>query len=212
MKLLIAGAGGHGRVVADAALASGRFSQVAFLDDASPAVSIREGWPLLGVLELMPTLVGEYEMFFSAFGKSALRLEVLARALKLGFDCPVIIHPSATVSKYSSIAYGSILCAGSVVGVGTEIGAGCIVNTGATVDHDCKLGAGVHICPGGHLSGDVAIGERSWFGVGACAKQGVSIGTDATIGAGAVVVSDVPSGKTFVGVPARELLRYVRST
>jgi sugar O-acyltransferase (sialic acid O-acetyltransferase NeuD family) len=207
MKLLIAGAGGHGRVVADAALMSGQFSHVAFIDDAFPNLKVREEWPLIGTLESMPSLVSEFDGFFSAFGSSAFRLDVLAQAIELGFTCPTIIHPSATVSKYAKITYGCVLCAGSIVNVGAELGHGCIINTGATVDHDCKIDAGVHICPGAHLAGGVKIGEHSWFGVGAIAKQGIVIGAKAMIGAGAVVVSDVPAGKTFVGVPARELSR-----
>ncbi len=207
MKLLIAGAGGHGRVVADAALASGQFAQVAFVDDAFPTIVIRENWPLLGTVESMSALVDEFDSFFSAFGNSVLRLNVLARAKKLGFNCPTVVHPSAIVSEYANIEYGCVLCAGSVVNVGAELRHGCIVNTGATIDHDCKLDAGVHVCPGAHLAGGVKIGERSWFGVGAIARQNIEIGADVTIGAGAVVVSNVPAGKTFVGIPARELSR-----
>ncbi len=207
MKLLIAGAGGHGRVVADAALSSGRFSQVAFLDDGYPSLTIREDWPLLGKLESMSGFLGEYTMLVAAFGDATFRLKVLTRALEIGYVCPSIIHPAAVVSRYAIIGDGAVVFAGSVINVGAEIGRGCIVNTGATVDHDCRLDEGVHICPGAHLAGNVKIGARSWFGVGAAARQGVSIGADVMIGAGAVVVADVPAGKTFVGVPARELNR-----
>ena len=207
MKLLIAGAGGHGRVVADAALASGKFTQVAFLDDEFPSLVIRESWPVIGRLDSLPDFVGEYKMFFSAFGVADFRLQVVRRAIEVGFDCPAIVHPAATVSRYASVGSSSIVCAGGIVNIGVDLGCGCIVNTGATVDHDCRIGEGVHICPGGHLAGTVEIGARTWFGVGAIAKQGVRIGADVTIGAGAVVVSDVPAGKTFVGIPAREMIR-----
>lgn len=207
MKLLIAGAGGHGRVVADAAVSSGRFSQVAFLDDGYPSLHIREGWPVLGKLELMSGFLGEYTMLAAAFGDAAFRLSVLDRALELGYVCPGIIHPAAVVSRHAFIGEGTVVFAGSVINVGAEIGRGCIVNTGATVDHDCRLAEGVHICPGANLAGNVQVGARSWFGVGAAARQGVSIGADVMIGAGAAVVADVPAGRTFVGVPARELVR-----
>ena len=207
MKLLIAGAGGHGRVVADAALASGKFSQIAFLDDGFPSLVIREKWPVVGRLDSLPTFFGEYTMLFSAFGVAAFRLKVVMRASEVGFKCPTIVHPASTVSRYASIGNGSIVCAGGIVNIGVELGHACIVNTGATVDHDCRIDEGVHICPGGHLAGNVEIGSRTWFGVGAVAKQGVKIGADVTIGAGAVVISDVPAGKTFVGIPAREMIR-----
>ena len=78
------------------------------------------------------------------------------------------------------------------------------MNTGATVDHDCRLAEGVHVCPGAHLAGNVSVGARTWFGLGALAKQGISIGADVTVGAGSVCLEDVRDGVTIFGVPARE--------
>jgi acetyltransferase-like isoleucine patch superfamily enzyme len=83
------------------------------------------------------------------------------------------------------------------------MGRACIVNTAATIDHDCWLGDGVHVCPGTHLAGNVSIGDRAWIGIGSAVRQRLEIGADAVVGAGAAVVADVPSGKTVVGVPAR---------
>jgi acetyltransferase-like isoleucine patch superfamily enzyme len=79
------------------------------------------------------------------------------------------------------------------------------VNTGATVDHDCMLGNYVHISPGAHLAGYVVVGDRSWIGIGASVRDGAVIGSDCIIGAGATVLSDVASGQTVVGLPARPM-------
>ena len=46
--LLIIGAGGHGSVVADTAIATGLWSKIAFLDDAYPGKSQLYDWPILG--------------------------------------------------------------------------------------------------------------------------------------------------------------------
>jgi acetyltransferase-like isoleucine patch superfamily enzyme len=77
-----------------------------------------------------------------------------------------------------------------------------IVNTGATIDHDCVLGDGVHVCPGAHLAGEVRVGDETWIGIGASVVQSVCIGSRAVVGAGAVVIGDVPDDVTVVGVPA----------
>jgi serine acetyltransferase len=89
---------------------------------------------------------------------------------------------------------------------------GCIVNTGATIDHDCQLAEGVHVCPGTHLSGGVVVGARSWIGVGASVRQCIRIGADVTVGAGAAVVRDVADRLTVVGVPARPIVQGRRQT
>lgn len=205
VKLLIAGAGGHGRVVADAALTSGAFSEIGFADDRYPSLTLPEGWPIVATLDDGWRHLGRYDAFVAAFGDAALRLEMLALALGQGARCPAIVHATAFISRYASMGDGSVACPQAVVGVGARLGVGCIVNSGATVDHDCNLADGVHVCPGAHLAGDVTIGARTWFGIGAVVKQGVTIGPDVIVGAGAVVIRDVPANTMVVGNPARVL-------
>ena len=77
------------------------------------------------------------------------------------------------------------------------------MNTACTVDHNCIVSDGSHICPGVNLAGDVEIGKESWIGIGACVKQGIRIGSNVTVGAGASVINDLPDLVTAFGVPAK---------
>lgn len=207
MNLLIAGAGGHGRVVADTAAALQEWSEIAFLDDRYPAVSSTGPWAVIGRVADLESYAGRYNAGLAAFGDCALRLAVLARLRQAGFVVPVLIHPRATVSPHAQLDAGTVVLAGAVVNIGAVLGLGCIVNTGATVDHDCRLQDGVHVCPGVHLAGGVAVGTETWFGIGAAARQGIRIGARVVVGAGAVCLDDVDDGVTVTGVPARELKR-----
>jgi len=205
MRLLIVGAGGHGRVVADAAEASAAgWTEIAFLDDRYPGLSLSGGWKVVGTLEDLPRLVQSYEACIAATGDPRLRLDLLGRSKAAGFTIPVVVHPRATISHYSRLQPGSVVAAGGIVNIGSDVGVGCIINTGATVDHDCYLGAGAHVCPGAHLAGNVELGARTWFGIGAVALEGVRIGSDVTVGAGAVCLRDVRDGVVVAGVPASE--------
>ena len=85
------------------------------------------------------------------------------------------------------------------------MGEACIINTGSTVDHDCTLGDGVHICPGANLSGGVSVGEASWLGVGSCVRHSIQIGANVMVGAGAVIVKDVPNGATMISIAASQI-------
>ena len=205
MRLLILGAGGHGRVVADAAEASAAgYSEIAFLDDRHPELSRSATWPVVGRFDALAGLAARYDACIAAVGDPRLRLKLTQRACEAGLTIVLIVHARATVSRYAQVQAGTVVAAGAVVNIGCRIAAGCIINTGATVDHDCRLEQGVHVCPGAHLAGDVEVGAHSWIGIGAVARQGIRIGADVTVGAGAVCVEDVRDGAVVSGVPARE--------
>jgi sugar O-acyltransferase (sialic acid O-acetyltransferase NeuD family) len=200
--LLIVGAGGHGRVLAEAAMTMERWRMIAFLDD-SPGLTRVLGHDVIGRCVELERLRGQFQDAAIGIGDARTRLSLLERSQQLGFHLPVIAHRSAVLSPSAAIGAGTVVFAQAAVNAGASIGAGCIINTGATVDHDCRLGAGVHVCPGVSLAGNVHIGERCWIGIGSCVKQGIAIADDVTVGAGAAVVSNVAAAQVVVGVPAR---------
>jgi len=201
--LLIIGGGGHGRVVADAALETGRWPRIAFVDDRAGQLRDVDGVPVIGRLGDLGDLRGHWSEAVVAIGDAGRRLAVQEVLKDLGYSLPVVVHPSAVVSRRATLGAGTVVLAQAAINAGATIGAACIVNTGATVDHDCQLGLGVHICPGVNLAGSVRIGARSWIGIGCAVRDGLSIGSDVMVGAGSVVVRSVPDGVTAFGVPAR---------
>ena len=98
---------------------------------------------------------------------------------------------------------GSQILAHATVCVDTIIGESCIINTGASVDHECKIGNGVHICPGVKMAGCIVIEDYATIGTGAVILPQIKIGTGATVGAGAVVIRDVEPNTIVVGNPAK---------
>jgi sugar O-acyltransferase (sialic acid O-acetyltransferase NeuD family) len=203
--LVIVGAGGHGRVVADSAKELGSWDRVAFLDDDDELARSMAGYPVLGAVACAVSYQAAYADLIVAIGDNTRRIAILREHAKLGFRLPSIVHPRAWVSSSVVIEEGAVVFALAAVNCDATIGFGAIVNTGATVDHDCALADGVHVCPGAHLAGGVSVGARSWIGTGACVVPSVRIGADAVIGAGAAVIDDVPSRCTVVGVPAKPL-------
>jgi sugar O-acyltransferase (sialic acid O-acetyltransferase NeuD family) len=210
--LLILGAGGHAKVVAETALVSGHYVEIAFLDDRcsgpDPLSSVL-GFPVLGPLSLALELI-HLEHFAAAsvaFGNATARLNWIEQLDAAGYALPVLIHPTAWVSPSVQLGSGSVVFAQAAVQSLAKIGVGAILNTGSSVDHDAVLADGVHICPGARLAAEVQVGSRSWIGIGSSVIQQVRIASDVTVGAGAAVVRDLPDGVTAVGVPARVLPR-----
>ena len=65
----------------------------------------------------------------------------------------------------------------------------------------------MHISPKATLGGNVHIGEKTHIGIGATVINNVEICGNCKIGAGAVVVNDLTDSMTYVGVPARKLIK-----
>lgn len=205
--LLVVGAGGHGRVVADAAEESAVWKRIAFLDDRYPELFSSGEWPVIGVATTTENWFTDFQAVIVAVGDNRLRLQLSRRFAELGYTVPQIVHPTAYVGRCVEIGAGSVLLAQSAINVGARVGEACIVNTAAVIEHDCVLGDGVHVSPGAALAGAVDIGDCAWVGIGASVKQEVRIGADAIVATGAAVVRDVAVGRTAGGVPARLLGR-----
>lgn len=204
-SLAILGASGHGKVVAEAALAGG-WGSVEFYDDAWPTKRRIGKWVVSGDTAALVKAVSRFDGVIVAIGGNAIRMDKMALLCSEGALLVTIIHPAATISASALLGEGAAVMAGVVVNADAVVGAGAILNTSCSIDHDCVLGDGVHISPGAHLAGGVRVGELAWVGIGASVRQGVTIGRAALIGAGAAVVSDIADNLTVAGVPAKVLV------
>jgi len=203
--LIIIGAGGHGKVVADAAEQMAHWNEIVFVDLLFPELKKCGSWDVVAKnFDALENQDSSLE-FVVAIGDNATRLKVFLQCTSLGFHPVSIIHPSSYISPYVKIGAGSVVFANAVVNVSASLGRCCIVNTGATIDHDCTLGESVHISPGANIAGEVSIGDKSWVGIGACVKQQIEIGDNVIVGAGAAVVSNVSNDLVVTGTPARQL-------
>ncbi len=208
-KLAIIGAGGHGKVILDAALLMGCWESVVFLDDSPKALlPSLLGINIIGGSDLLGSTIqaDEYDLAIG-IGDNHIRAKIFQAAKALGFHFPCIIHPSATISKFTEIGEGTVLFAHSVVNPASTIGKCVIINTSASVDHDSHLGDFVHISPGVRLGGGVQIGDFSWMGIGSCTRHEINIGSNCMIGAGAVVVKNILDNTTVIGNPATPFKR-----
>jgi sugar O-acyltransferase (sialic acid O-acetyltransferase NeuD family) len=204
--ILIIGAGGHGRVIADLARACHR-GILGYLDEDRAIHGQRiQGIEVLGGDERLNECPPEQVVLANGIGSVTSvepRQRVFTRLSAVGYVFEVLVHPSAIVATSVSLSGGAQVMAGAVVQAGTSIAENAILNTGAIIDHDCVIGRHSHVAPGATLCGNVQLGERSFVGAGSTVIQGIRIGNGAFVGAGAVVVSDVEDAARVTGVPAK---------
>ncbi len=198
-RLIIIGAGGHGKVIADIALKNG-YTDIFFADDNSTGDCV--GFPIICTSkELEKENDGETE-FVIAIGNNNIRKKIgMAHSL----DYATLVHPSASVGINVKLGTGTVVMAGAVINACTVIGDHCIVNSNAVVEHDNVLEDYVHISPNAALGGMVCVGACTHVGIGASVKNNVKICPDSVIGAGATVVKDINFSGTYIGVPAERM-------
>lgn len=200
-KLIIIGASGHGKVIADIASQCG-YSELTFLDD-NDSIKSCMGYPVIGKSsEISKQIDAE---FFVGIGNPDAREKVQREIVRQGLCLATLIHPKAVVAKTVSIGKGTVVMAGVVINSDTKIGEGCIINTASSVDHDNVLDDYVHVSIGSHLSGTVHVGKGTWIGAGAVVSNNVDICGNCMIGAGAVVVKNITIPGIYVGVPAKRV-------
>ena len=201
LELLIIGAGGHGRVVADAACQQGAWARVA-ATDRDPART--SGMLLAGVPLVAPEpALSRAARIHVAIGDARSRR---AEADAAGTQrLATITHPLAAISPHAVVGAGCFVAAQAVVAPGAQLGVGVIVNHGAVVDHDAVVGDFCHVAPLAAIGGGVQLGLGVLIGTGARVLPGLRVCAGAVIGAGAVVHRDVGVPGTYVGVPARRV-------
>lgn len=202
-KLIIIGASGHGKVVADIAVKIQKYDTILFLDDDENIKDCLE-FPVVGKTADAEKYLGEAD-FFVAIGHTDMRRRIVDELERLQANITTLIHPMATVGRNVEIGVGTVIMAGAVINSDTIIGKQCIINTCASVDHDCRISDYVHIAVGAHVCGTIHIGKSTWIGAGATVINNTNICSDCLIGAGAVVEKNIEDTGTYIGIPARKV-------
>ena len=207
-RVLILGAGGHGRVVLDILLQARRCRPVGFLDNNAAIHGRRvDGVPVYGGIDDVERFSRELDIggVIIAIGDNGARRGLARQVESVGIDLITAIHPSVTLAHNATVGRNVVIAAGVVVCAHCQIGDSTILNTGCIIDHQTMVGEGSHICPGVRVAGRVKIESGTFIGVGATVVPKVTLGCECIIGAGAVVIEDVPPLATVVGVPARQV-------
>lgn len=205
------GSAGHAKVLASLiALHGGRV--VALFDNNYEATPVLPNVPLYIGENGFKQWVNETQELNNTAGLVAIggqcgrdRITIQLLFKRHGMLLPSVVHPSATVCATAQLGAGTQIFAQAVVAAATRVGAACIVNHHASIDHECTLGDGVHVAPGGTLCGCITVGKNAMIGAGAVVLPHLVIGPDAVIGAGAVVTRNVDPGMVVVGNPARTI-------
>ena len=209
-KVILIGAGGHAKVLAEAIRLNRMTIEGATCLQASDFQLAGSQIAYLGADEIV---LKQYRpgqvLLVNGVGSvkaSHVRKKIFERFKSKGYSFASIIHPSATVGQDGvCLGEGVQILAGAVIQPGCRIGNNVILNTRASADHDCEIASHAHIAPGTTLCGHVRVGECSHIGAGATVLQNVTIPSQITIGAHSLVTRTIeePTASLYFGIPVK---------
>ena len=203
-SLYILGAGGHGKVVADAAIKMNQWNEIFFLDNQMIGKEVL-GIKVVGSTDNAPNFNSSNTEFIVAIGSNDVRGKIQRNLQSQKCKLATIIHPFTSIGRDVNVGEGTVIYAGAVVNPSVQIGEGCILNTSCSVDHDSVIKEFVHLSPGVNIAGTVEIGEKTWLGIGATVINNISIIGNCIIGASTLVRKDIRKEGNYVGNPIKKI-------
>ncbi|WP_037365166.1 NeuD/PglB/VioB family sugar acetyltransferase [Nakamurella lactea] len=116
-----------------------------------------------------------------------------------------VVHPSATIGTGCTTGSGSILLANVVLTCDVAVGEHVVAMPNVTLTHDVVVDDFVTLCAGVSIGGAVRLGRGTYLGMNSSVRQGVRVGDRSTLGMGSVLLTDLPAGQTWVGVPSHPI-------
>lgn len=206
--IIIIGAGGVGREVAfiieEINKETPTWNILGFIDDNKEIHGkVINGYSVLGDLSYLDNYEKKEEKpeVIIAIANYNVKKNIVFK-LSNKFKFATIIHPEVSIHNTVIIGNGSIIYKGVIVTTNITIGNHVIVSPKCGIGHDSIIKDYVSLLWNVNISGNDVIEEGVLIGSGATVIQGKKVGQAAVIGAGAVVVKDILSNTTNVGVPS----------
>ena len=199
-SIIILGASGHAKVLAEALSLSGKDILGCITPDKKPG-EVCFGLEVLGSDGILAKFSHQDVLIANGIGSlpyQTLRQELADKVKALGFEFTSVIHPKAIISDTVKLSNGVQIMAGVVIQAGSIIGADSIINTGTLIDHDCIIGDNCHISPGVTLCGGVFVDSCVYVGAGSSVLQNISIGANSIVASGSVVYKNIDENVTFI--------------
>lgn len=201
-SLILIGAGGHAHACIDVIEQHNQYRIAGLIGMPEEMHTRHFGYSVIATDSDLDELAKVYQYAFISVGQIQSpdsRIRLYQHATTLGFQLPVIIAPTAHVSRHATIGAGTIVMHGAIINAGAMVGNNCIINTRSLLEHDATVEDHCHISTGAILNGDVSIGAGSFVGSGSIIKEGVMLGKSCVVGMGLSVRHNQADQARFVG-------------
>lgn len=185
--IILIGYGGHAKSVIDSIENAGKYNIIGYTDKAES----NSKYEYLGNDDVLKRYyeqgIKNAVICIGYLGKNNVREHIYQCLKDIGYTLPVIIDPTANISKNVTVGEGTFIGKNVVINSDANIGKMCIINTSAIVEHECNVGDFSHISVGTVLCGQVYVGKAAFVGANATVIQCRKIDEKQIVPAGAVI-------------------------
>jgi sugar O-acyltransferase (sialic acid O-acetyltransferase NeuD family) len=201
-SLILIGAGGHARACIEVIEQQGQYQIIGLVGLPEEILSQHLGYEVIATDDMLAQLAKSIPYALITTGQIQsvkLRTRLYQQATQCSFQMPVIISPTAHVSRHATVGAGSIVMHGAIVNAGAKVGNNCIINSRALLEHDTMVEDHCHISTGAILNGGVSVGAGSFIGSGCVVKEGLTVGKDCLVGIGLTLRHALADSTRFTG-------------
>ncbi|MFZ4401731.1 MAG: hypothetical protein ACOYO1_17000 [Bacteroidales bacterium] len=165
-RIILIGAGGHGKVLVDTIILQGKYEIVGFVDSSLAVdTEIYRKFKVILAQNELNKMSNFADYFIITIGNNIIR-ERLFKEAENYLKPALIIHPSATIGSDVTIGDGSVVLSNSIINTCSYIGKNTIVNSGVIIDHECKIGSHVHLSIGSLVGSNSIISDNTTTDIG----------------------------------------------
>lgn len=205
-NIVIVGAGGVGRetslIIQQINELKSTWNLIGFIDDdVNSWGNVINGYPVIGGMDSLEKLSLDTYVVV-AIANYEVKRKIVNR-INNKFKFATIIHPKVYIHDYINIGEGTLIYEGAILTTNIKVGNHVIISPKCGIGHDSIIKDYVSLLWNVNVSGNDIIEEGVMMGSASTVIQGKRIGKGSTVGAGAVVIDNIDSYSTVVGVPAK---------
>jgi sugar O-acyltransferase (sialic acid O-acetyltransferase NeuD family) len=207
-QIILIGGGGHCKSCIDVIESGNEYEIVGIIDTKDKIGDFILGYKIIGCDDDLPQIRKQYKYAIITVGQIKLartRNKIFKILKENDFLLPIIIAPTAYVSKYAKLSEGTIVMHQAFVNANARIGKNCIINSKSLIEHDTTIGNQCHVSTNCVLNGNVTVGSECFIGSGTVLTNGISVVSNVTIGMGSVIVKNISESGLYFGSPVKKI-------
>lgn len=159
-KIVIIGAGGHGKVLAEIVKQNNNSLNLGFVDDGiEKETVVFDSITCWGTVNELITKQISVDGVVVGIGNNEIRKKIVQQLKTAGIPIESVVHPSVQIASSTVIGKGVAILQGAVISTLVHVEEGAIIDVGVVVNHEATVKSFAHLTIGTIVCNNAVIHE-----------------------------------------------------